>query len=277
MTTTAHPTRRQARLIHGDPSTTVETMPATKVELISPMEAASLSHSGRWTAASSSGVPKFFTIRSFSTEVMTLRHQGREDQHPEQAEPAAPQHDQADAGGDERGDALEEQVERRVASASGRASKALDQVALEPDEGVRRAGGDQQAEQDEQHADDEVEHVRRRAHVLVGRRLVDHGGHRLRRRRRLPAPPVPARRVGDRAEDEDDHGDDRVRRRVHGDEDPAHRPRPEPAEASGDGRARGSGGGACRCLVSVVSAGHVRGAKRRPDAAAPRGVCCSWL
>ena len=68
MTTTVQPTRRQARLIHGEPSTTVETMPATNVELISPMETASFSHSGRWTAASSSGVPRFFTTSSFSAE-----------------------------------------------------------------------------------------------------------------------------------------------------------------------------------------------------------------
>ena len=70
MTTTVQPTRRQARLIHGEPSTTVETMPATNVELISPMETASLSQSGRCTAASSCGVPKFLTTRSFSTDVM---------------------------------------------------------------------------------------------------------------------------------------------------------------------------------------------------------------
>jgi hypothetical protein len=71
MTTIAHPTRRQARLIHGDPSTTVETIPATKVELTSaPLtETASRSHSGWWTAASSSGVPRFFTMSSFSAEV----------------------------------------------------------------------------------------------------------------------------------------------------------------------------------------------------------------
>ena len=87
-------------------------------------------------------------MRSFSAEVRALGDQGREDQHPEQPEPAAPQHDQADAGGDERGDALEEQIDdggERV----GQGVEEFDQVALESDERVRRAGGHEQTEQDE--------------------------------------------------------------------------------------------------------------------------------
>ena len=45
-------------------------MPATNVELISPMLTASCSQSGRWTAASSSGVPKLSTTSAFRPDVM---------------------------------------------------------------------------------------------------------------------------------------------------------------------------------------------------------------
>ena len=64
--TTSQPARRHGRPIHGEPSTTVETMPAMNDESIVPIVVvASLSHSGRWTAASSSGVPARFTTNSF--------------------------------------------------------------------------------------------------------------------------------------------------------------------------------------------------------------------
>jgi hypothetical protein len=104
----------------------------------------------------------------------------------------------------------------------GQGVEESDQVALESDECVRRAGGHEQAEQDEQDAHDQVEHVGRGAHVLVGRRFVDDGVPGVRRRRRLLAAPVPARRVRDCAEHEDDDGDDRVARGSDGDGDFAH-------------------------------------------------------
>ncbi len=64
------PRRRHGRLIHGDPSTTVETMPAMKLESITPMEATSRSHSGRWTATSNSGVPKVSTMTLFRNDAI---------------------------------------------------------------------------------------------------------------------------------------------------------------------------------------------------------------
>ena len=198
-----------------------------------------------------------------------LGHEGREDQHPEQPEPAAPQHDQADTGGDERGDALEEQVEDGR-DPLGQGVEGLDQVALQADEGVRAARGDEQAEQHEQHADDEVEHVRRRAHVSVGRWLLDDGGHGFRRRGGWP-PPVPAHRVGDRPQDEDDDGDDRVGRGVHGDRQGAHGHAP-PTPAQGP-----PGADAAEHLGSIAALSRwcpvVMSASSWPPAAAwrPRG------
>ena len=129
--------------------------------------------------------------------------------------------DQADAGGDERGDALEEQVEdasrrlragrrRRSIRSRSKPTSVLDAPAANSrprstsstptmrwstSDGVRTclsAGGSSTT-------------------VVTGSE----------RRRRRP-PPVPAHRVGDRPQDEDDDGDDRVRRGVHGDRHGAH-------------------------------------------------------
>ena len=73
---------------------------------------------------------------------------------------------------DQRGEALEEVVERPRHGLREEVEGA-NRVALEPDQRVGRPGRHGQAEHDEQHTDDEVEHVRRRAHVALGHRLLD--------------------------------------------------------------------------------------------------------
>ena len=87
-----------------------------------------------------------------------LREQGRRDEHHEQPVPAAPQRDDEDRGEEERGEALEDQVDD-ARHASGQRVEGVDQVAFEADERVGRARGEQQPDQDEQHADDQAQHI----------------------------------------------------------------------------------------------------------------------
>ena len=86
----------------------------------------------------------------------------------------------------------------------GQCVEGADEVAFEADERVGRAGGEQQSEEHEEHADDQAQHVRRRAHVLVGRRLVDLGS-RFRQCGRLAPRPVAVHQIDGPGDQQDEH------------------------------------------------------------------------
>ena len=159
ITTIAQPRRRHGRLIHGEPSTTVETMPAMKFESITPMEATSRSQVGALHRGQQFGPAEALHDQVVQERGDRLRDDRGEDQHAEQAEPPLPEDEQTHGGRDQRGEPLEEVVERPRDGLRQEVERA-DGVALEPDQGVGRAGRDRHAEQHEQHADDEVQHVR---------------------------------------------------------------------------------------------------------------------
>ena len=132
-----------------------------------------------------------------------LREQGRRDEHHEQPVPAAPQRDDEDRGEDDRGEALGDQ-EDDTRDSFGQRIEGVDQIAFEADERVGRARGEQQPEEHEEHADDQAQHVRRRAHVFVGRRFVDLGS-RFRQCGRMAPRPVAVHQIGGPGDQQDEH------------------------------------------------------------------------
>ena len=87
-----------------------------------------------------------------------LREQGRRDEHHEQPEPAAPQRDDEDRGKGNRGETLGKQVDD-ARDHLGQCVEGADEVAFEADERVGGAGGEQQSEEHEEHADDQAQHI----------------------------------------------------------------------------------------------------------------------
>ena len=251
--TTSQPRRRHGRLIQGDPSTTVETMPAMKLESITPIDATSRSHSGRCTAISSSGVPKVSTMMLFRKDAVDCATKAARISIPKSRNRRRQSTTSPTAAGISEATPWNKQVQRpRQRLRQG--VEGADRVPLEPDQRVRRAGRDQQAEEHEEHTDDEVEHVRRRAHVALGRRLVDLGLDRRRPgSRRLPPRPVAVRGDGDDAHDEGAGRDHQVRRGGGGGDDHDSGPPAVPVGA----RSRREHGGVAGHPVSVARSLHM--------------------
>ena len=153
-TTVIQPARRHARLTQGEPRMTTATLLATQFESISGW---ALTQSGRITARSSPGWPSCCTMPWSKAARRSCANRGRRDEHHEQPEPAVPQCDDKDRGEDERREALEDQVDD-VCDRLGQRVEGVYQVALEADERVGRACGEQESDQDEQHTDDQAEH-----------------------------------------------------------------------------------------------------------------------